>query len=96
MMIVNGLSHHVRTRIVRRIAGNGSAGFADLEKSCNLAPATLRRQLGVLINAGLVSPSEDETGNRRYAIADGLCPVASALLTMVANESSQFANYERS
>jgi len=96
LRVVNGLSHHVRTRIVRRIVSNGGAGFADLEKTCSLAPATLRRQLGVLIDAGLVSPCEDETGNRCYAIADGLCPVASALLAMAANECSQFANCEHS
>ena len=56
---INAFAHHVRLRIVRAVAAAGHVGFEDLAKTTGLPPATLRRQLGVLIEAGVVAAGED-------------------------------------
>ncbi len=85
MKTVNAFAHYVRPRIVYHIAKAGSVGFADLAKSCRLAPATLRRQLAILIDAGVVLPGEDHKGHRLYAIAHPQSDIVSALVSLSRN-----------
>ena len=66
---LNALAHHGRIGVLRTVAEQGGISFADLAKSTGLPFATLRRQLGVLIGAGIIKTGEDGDGVRTYSIA---------------------------
>ena len=66
---VNALAHHGRIRIVRKVAERRGINFADLAKQTGFPFATLRRQLGVLIEADVIAPGEDADGFRTYALS---------------------------
>ena len=71
---INAFAHHVRLRIVRAVAAAGHVG------------ATLRRQLGVLIEAGVVAAGEDGDGLRDYSLARSDVPLVRVLLDLAQNE----------
>ena len=50
--------------------GTDQAGlsFSELEKATGFPAATLRRQFGVLIEAGVIATSENATGARTYSL----------------------------
>ena len=79
---INAFAHHVRLRIVRAVAAAGHVGFEDLAKATGLPPATLRRQLGVLIEAGVVAAGEDGDGLRDYALDRSDVPLVRVLLDL--------------
>ena len=84
---INAFAHHVRLRIVRAVAAAaGHVGFEDLAKTTGLPPATLRRQLGVLIEAGVVAAGEDGDGLRDYSLARSDVPLVRVLLDLAQNE----------
>ena len=66
---VNAFAHHVRIGILRTVSGIGPCGFEELAKATSLPPATLRRQIGILIAAEVIIASEDVQGRRSYALA---------------------------
>ena len=66
---VNALAHHGRIRILRTIAERSGINFADLAKQTGFPFATLRRQLGVLIDADVIAPGEDVDGFRTYSLS---------------------------
>ena len=66
---VNALAHHGRIRILRTVAERRGINFADLAKQTGFPFATLRRQLGVLIDADVIAPGEDADGIRTYALS---------------------------
>ena len=66
---VNALAHHGRIKIVRKVAERRGINFADLAKQTGFPFATLRRQLGVLIEADVIAPGEDADGFRTYALS---------------------------
>ena len=68
---VNAFAHHVRIGILRAVSGTAPCGFAELAKATRLPPATLRRQIGILIEAEVIVASEDAQGRRSYAL---VCP----------------------
>lgn len=82
---INAFAHHVRLRIVRAMAA-GHVGFEDLAKATGLPPATLRRQLGVLIEAGVVAAGEDGDGLRDYALDRSDVPLVRVLLDLAQDE----------
>ena len=79
---INAFAHHVRLRIVRAVAAVGHVGFEDLAKATGLPPATLRRQLGVLIEAGVVAAGEDGDGLRDYSLDSSDVPLVRLLLDL--------------
>ena len=83
---INAFAHHVRLRIVRAVAAAGHVGFEDLAKATGLPPATLRRQLGVLIEAGVVAAGEDGDGLRDYALDRSDVPLVRVLLDLAQDE----------
>ena len=82
LVTINAFAHHVRVRIVRAVSEAGHVGFEDLAKASGLPPATLRRQLGILISAGVVSAGEDGDGHRDYALARSDAPLVRVLLDL--------------
>ena len=84
---INAFAHHVRLRIVRAVAEAGYVGFEGLAKTTGLPPATLRRQLGVLIEAGVVAAGEDGDGLRDYALARSDVPLVRVLLDLAQDEN---------
>ena len=83
---INAFAHHVRLRIVRAVAAAGHVGFEDLAKTTGLPPATLRRQLGVLIEARVVAAGEDGDGLRDYSLARSDIPLVRVLLDLAQDE----------
>jgi DNA-binding IclR family transcriptional regulator len=84
---INAFAHHVRLRIVRAVAAAaGHVGFEDLAKTTGLPPATLRRQLGVLIEAGVVAAGEDGDGLRDYSLDRSDVPLVRVLLDLAQDE----------
>ena len=79
---INAFAHHVRLRIVRAVAAAGHVGFEDLAKAAGLPPTTLRRQLGILIGAGVISIGEGGDGLRDYALARPNVPLVRVLLDL--------------
>ena len=67
---------------MRAVAAAGHVGFEDLAKATGLPPATLRRQLGVLIEAGVVAAGEDGDGLRDYALDRSDVPLVRVLLDL--------------
>ena len=65
---LNALSHHGRIAILRIVADQAGLSFAELEKATGFPAATLRRQLGVLIEAGVIATSENAAGSRTYLL----------------------------
>ena len=66
---VNAFAHHVRIAILRAVSAAGRCGFAELAKVTGLPPATLRRQVGILIEAKVIDAGEDAQGQRAYSLA---------------------------
>ena len=66
---INAFAHHVRERIVRAVATAGRVGFEGLVNAVGLPPATLRRQVGILVSADVVSAGTDANGLREYSMA---------------------------
>ena len=66
----NALAHHGRIRILRTVAERRGINFADLAKQTGFPFATLRRQLGVLIDADVIAPGEDADGFRTYSLSN--------------------------
>ena len=66
---VNAFAHHVRIAILRAVSAAGRCGFAELAKVTGLPPATLRRQVGILIEANVIDAGEDAQGQRAYSLA---------------------------
>jgi DNA-binding transcriptional ArsR family regulator len=83
---INAFAHHVRLRIVRAVAAAGHVGFEGLAKATGLPPATLRRQLGVLIEAGVVAAGEDGDGLRDYFLDRSDVPLVRVLLDLAQDE----------
>ena len=83
---INAFAHHVRLRIVRAVAKAGHVGFEGLAKVTGLPPATLRRQLGVLIEARVVAAGEDGDGLRDYALDRSDVPLVRVLLDLAQDE----------
>lgn len=83
---INAFAHHVRLRIVRAVAEAGHVGFEGLAKTTGLPPATLRRQLGVLIEAGVVAAGEDGDGLRDYSLDRSDVPLVRVLLDLAQDE----------
>ena len=69
LTVINAFAHHVRERIVRVVAAAGHVGFEDLAAAVDLPHATLRRQIGILVSAGIVSAGTDANGLREYSMA---------------------------
>ena len=65
---LNALSHHGRIAILRIVADQAGLSFSELEKATGFPAATLRRQLGVLIEAGVIATSENAAGSRTYLL----------------------------
>ena len=82
LVTINAFAHHVRVRIVRAVSEAGHVGFEDLARAAGLPPATLRRQLGILISAGVISAGEDGDGLRDYALARPDDPLVRVLLDL--------------
>ena len=55
---INAFSFHVRISILRELSQHGLLGFEQLQLKTKLPPKTLKRQLGLLISAGVVEPQE--------------------------------------
>ena len=55
---INAFSFHVRISILRELLQHGLLGFEQLQLKTKLPPKTLKRQLGLLISAGVVEPQE--------------------------------------
>ena len=66
---MNALAHHGRIKILRTVAERRGINFADLAKETGFPFATLRRQLGVLIDADVIAPGEDVDGFRTYSLS---------------------------
>ena len=67
---IRALSHHGRIKIVRRVADcEGGMRSCELVKSTGFPPTTLYRQLGTLIDAGIVTSGDGQDGLRAHAIA---------------------------
>ena len=67
---INALSHHGRIEIARRVAEReGGIRFEELAESTGFHPATLYRQLGVLISAGIIASGVNAGGMRTYSMA---------------------------
>ena len=77
---INAFAHHLRERIVRAVATAGRTGFEELAKSTDAPPATLRRQLGILVSAGVVKLGGDAKGLREYSISASGDPLLRALV----------------
>ena len=87
---INAFAHHVRVRIVRAVSESGHAGFDDLADALGLPPATLRRQIGILVPAGVISAGAAADGNREYSVAmsgNPLCRVLVELASMGGTET---------
>lgn len=82
--VINAFAHHVRERIVRAVAtaGVGRIGFEDLAKAVDLPPATLRRQIGILVSAGLISADAGTDGLRQYSMAKPGDPLRRVLVEL--------------
>ena len=80
---IRALAHHGRIAIVRKVANcEGGVSFDKLADSTGFPPATLYRQVGALVAAGIVMPGKDADGLRTYSIApqpDGLFSVLVSL-----------------
>ena len=64
---INALSHHGRIAVVREISRHeGGIRFDNLAEFTGSAPSTLYRQLGKLIEAGIVTPGEWPEGMRTW------------------------------
>ena len=57
-----------RIAILRIVADQAGLSFSELEKATGFPAATLRRQLGVLIEAGVIATSENAAGSRTYLV----------------------------
>ncbi len=80
--VINAFAHHVRERIVRAVATAGRIGFEDLAKSVDLPPATLRRQIGILVSAGVISADAGTDGLRQYSMAKPGDPLRRVLVEL--------------
>jgi len=69
LTVINAFAHHVRERIMRAVVAAGHVGFEDLAAAVDLPHATLRRQIGILVSAGIVSAGTDANGLREYSMA---------------------------
>ena len=55
---INAFSFHLRISILQELLQHGRLGFEQLQLNTKLPAKTLKRQLGVLISAGVVDPQE--------------------------------------
>ena len=55
---INAFSFHLRISILQELLQHGRLGFEQLQLKVKLPPKTLKRQLGILISAGVVEPQE--------------------------------------
>ena len=78
----NALSHHGRITILRAVASNAGIGFAALAKKTGFPFATLRRQLGVMIDASIIAPGKDRNGVRTYSVAKQPTTLAGVLISL--------------
>ncbi len=73
---IKALSHHGRIAIVRKVAEReGGIPFGELAQSTGFPPATLFRQLGMLVDAGIVKSGKGPDGKHAYSLVpqpDGL------------------------
>lgn len=79
---INALSHHGRVNILQIIAGQDGINFSNLAKSTDYPFATLRRQLGVLIEAGIIATGEDANGVRTYSLSSHLSQLPFVLVSL--------------
>ena len=83
---VNALAHHGRIKILRTVARREGISFADLAKHTGFPLATLRRQLGALIGAGIIAPGEDAYGFRTYSLAQQGMKISFALVSLALDQ----------
>jgi DNA-binding HxlR family transcriptional regulator len=58
LLKINAFSFHSRILILRELLQNVQIGFEQLQLNTKLPAKTLKRQLGILISAGVVDPQE--------------------------------------
>ena len=85
---INAFAHHVRIRILQSLSANAQCGFDELAKATHLPFATLRRQLGLLIAAQIVVPSDTPGGHRIYELRKPTAPLARSLLALALQPQS--------
>ena len=85
---INAFAHHVRIRILQSLSANARCGFEELAKATDLPFATLRRQLGLLIAAQIVVPSDTPGGHRIYELRKPTAPLARSLLALALQPQS--------
>ena len=79
---INALSHHGRIKILQIVAEQDGINFSTLAKSTDFPFATLRRQLGVLIEAGIIATGEDATGVRTYSLSKHITKLPFVLVSL--------------
>ena len=58
LLKINAFSFHSRILILQELLQHERLGFEQLQQKVKLPPKTLKRQLGILISAGMVDPQE--------------------------------------
>ena len=58
LLKINAFSFHSRILILQELLQHERLGFEQLQLKVKLPPKTLKRQLGILISAGVVEPQE--------------------------------------
>ena len=79
---INALSHHGRINILHIVSEHDKINFSSLAKHTAYPFATLRRQLGVLIEGGIVSTAEDAAGVRTYSLSTNLTKLPFVLVSL--------------
>ena len=83
---INAFAHHVRLRIVRAIDKSEPISFELLYKMTGLPPATLRRQISILIKAKVLALWDDVGGTRVYSLERNGSALFRALLKLAIEE----------
>lgn len=82
LKLANALAHHGRIRILRLVAEHSGIRFAELAEKADFPFTTLRRQLGVLIDAGIIAPNEGKDGLRTYSLARQHVPLFRTMVSL--------------
>ena len=83
---INAFAHHVRLRIVRAVTQSEPVGFELLYKMTGLPPATLRRQISILVKAKVLAAGDDGGGARAYSLVRNGSALCRALLKLAMSE----------